>query len=252
MLAPTLRLRGAAIPLSPAQQRFVRGVATRKEDVLKYLTKNELISDASLDNFDPKVQLNARFLSSGEEAAFGNTLTPVDAQGKPSIEILSFPQEDGIPSSIQGKTGYIVMTDLDAPSRDNPEWSEFCHWIAQVQLPTTKEGGEIVHNAKEGTFKEITEYAGPAPPEKSGPHRYLLLLLQGGEGNKGVSGPSKDDRKKWGDSEQRTGVAKWAKDNGLTPIGANFFFSEYKKEQTVDDIHDDKRGLGKSGAGYGG
>lgn len=206
----------------------------------------------SLDIFDPQVQLNARFLSSGEETAFGNTLTPVDAQGKPSIEVLPFPKEDAIPSSIQGKTGYIVMTDPDAPSRDNPEWSEFCHWVARVKLPSSKEGGEIVHNAKEGTFSEVVEYMGPAPPEGTGKHRYLLLLLQGGEEGKDVSGPGKDDRKKWGNSDQRTGVAKWAKDNGLTPIAANFFFSEYKQEQTVDDIHDEKRGLGKSGPGYGG
>lgn len=106
-----------------------------------------------------------------------------------------------------------------------------------------------MHNAKDGTLKELVEYMGPAPPEGTGKHRYLLLLLEGKEGAKG---PSKDDRKKWGNSEQRTGVAKWAKDNSLTPIGANFFFSEYKKEQTVDDIHDEQRGLGKSGPGYGG
>lgn len=209
----------------------------------------------SLDSFDPLVQLNARFLSSGEEASFGNTLTPVDAQGKPSIEVLPFPKEDSIPSSLLGKTAYIVMTDPDAPSRENPEWAEFCHWIARVRLPSSKDGAEIVHNAKEGTFSEIVEYAGPAPPEGTGKHRYLLLLLQGaeGEGDKQVTGPSKDDRKKWGNADQRTGVARWAKDNGLTPIAANFFFSEHnKKEQTVDDIHDEERGLGKSGPGYGG
>ena len=61
------------------------------------------------------MQLSARFLSSGEEAAFGNSIVPVDAQGKPAIELLPFPGEDGIAKELQGKTAFVVMTDPDAP-----------------------------------------------------------------------------------------------------------------------------------------
>jgi len=237
--------RQATTTLLRSQVGARRNVSTKQEDVVKYLKKSGIFSDV-LPEFTPKVQLHARFLSSGEEAAFGNNMAPVDAQGKPNIEILPFPKEDGLPSDLMGKQAFVVMTDPDAPSRENPEWSEFCHWVASVKLPTSKDGGEVVHNGEH--FKELIEYAGPAPPQDTGKHRYLLLLLQGDAKN--AEAPS--ERKKWGNSEQRTGVKQWAEKNGLKPIAANFFYSEAKPEQTVDDIHDSERGLGASGPGYGG
>lgn len=63
--------------------------------------------------------------------------------------------------------------------------------------------------------KQIMEYTAPAPPEGTGKHRYLLLLLEGDAKN--AEAPS--DRKKWGGSEQRTGIKQWAERNGLKPIG---------------------------------
>lgn len=38
----------------------------------------------------------------------------------------------------------IVMTDPDAPSREDPKWSEFCHWIAKVPA-----GGVLQADLKE-------------------------------------------------------------------------------------------------------
>jgi phosphatidylethanolamine-binding protein (PEBP) family uncharacterized protein len=32
----------------------------------------------------------------------------------------------------------VVLTDPDAPSRKDPRWSEFCHWIRVI--PTSAEG----------------------------------------------------------------------------------------------------------------
>lgn len=29
----------------------------------------------------------------------------------------------------------IALTDPDAPSRDDPKWSEMCHWIAIIYTP---------------------------------------------------------------------------------------------------------------------
>ena len=95
-----------------------RGVATKKDDVIKYLEKNEFFKDV-IPKFEPLVQLQARFLSSGEEASFGNTIPPVEAQGRPAIEILPFPGEDGMQKEISGKTAFVVMTDPDAPTRKN-------------------------------------------------------------------------------------------------------------------------------------
>ena len=93
-----------------------------------------------------------------------------------------------------------------------PEWSEFCHWIAQVKIPSSKEGREVIHNAE---AKETMAWTGPAPPKDTGLHRYVLLLLQGDESN--ASAPN--ERKKWGNDQQRTGVKQWAEKYGLKPIG---------------------------------
>jgi len=229
----------AAVPQSAAFGR--RGVATKKEDVVKYLEKHGLFSDVI--KFEPKCQLQARFLSSGDEVSFGNSITPLNGQGKPSVEISPFPGQDSLPSDLAGKTAYIVMTDPDAPSKDNPEWSEYAHWIAQVTLPNKTE--EVVHNKDS---KDVLEFAGPAPPEGTGPHRYLLLLLQGDKTD--AQAPS--ERKKWGNSEQRTGVKQWAEQNGLKPVAANFFLSEHTpSDDTLESVHDDTKGWAKGPSGYG-
>lgn len=184
------------------------------------LKKAGILSDVLNDSFDPKVQLSVRFLSSGEEAAFGNTLTPVDAQGQPQVEVLPFPGDKGLPSEVTGKKGFIVMTDPDAPSKDDPKWSEYCHWVASTSLPSAKEGGEVVHNSKD--LKDLIAYTKPAPPEGSGKHRYVLVLLQGeGDGSKSL--PKSDggeDRKNWSTGKPRQGLQQWAESNGLKAIGA--------------------------------
>jgi phosphatidylethanolamine-binding protein (PEBP) family uncharacterized protein len=112
-----------------------------------------------------------------------------------------------------------------------------------VKIPSKTQ--EIIHNEDS---KDILEWSGPAPPEGTGPHRYMLLLLQGDKTD--IKVPS--ERKKWGNSEQRTGIEQWAKENGLKPVAANFFLSEHSpQDQTVDSVHDPERGFVKGGAGYG-
>ena len=70
-------------------------------------------------------------------------------------------------------------------------------------------------------------YTPPAPPEKTGKHRYVILALTPVNGTSeklNLSKPS--DRKRWGHDEvvdgRTHGVRDWAKENGLTPIGKLF------------------------------
>lgn len=35
----------------------------------------------------------------------------------------------------------LALTDPDAPARDNPEWSEMCHWIARVAVGSEEAEG---------------------------------------------------------------------------------------------------------------
>ncbi len=113
-----------------------------------------------------------------------------------------------------------VMTDPDAPSRDDPKWSEFCHWIVTNVKTTSPSVVATANNQDVMTVDfsratEIVQYMGPAPPEGTGKHRYVLVLFRGGGDD--LQGPS--ERKKWGNEEHRQGVRKWAEKNGLKPVG---------------------------------
>jgi len=65
-----------------------------------------------------------------------------------------------------GKYYTLVMLDPDAPSRKNPKFRSWLHWI--------------VINIQSGSAKNGTEmfpYQPPTPPPGSGKHRYIFFLL---------------------------------------------------------------------------
>lgn len=73
---------------------------------------------------------------------------------------------------------------------------------------------------------EVESYFPPSPPKKTGPHRYVFVLLEGDVTN--LVPPKK--RPHWGYGKERHGVRDWAEENNLTIVGANFFFSQNKKQ----------------------
>lgn len=73
---------------------------------------------------------------------------------------------------------------------------------------------------------ELESYFAPAPPPKTGWHRYVFVLLEGDTTN--LVAPK--ERKHWGYGEVRHGVRDWALENGLEVVGANFFFAMNKKQ----------------------
>lgn len=131
-------------------------------------------------------------------------------------------------------TYVLVMTDPDAPSRDNPEWSEFCHWVvAGIPLSGpeaacanpdsgTQDSGVIqaaTQTAASG-LKEIMEYYPPGPPPKTWKHRYVFLgFAPANSTSQPLSLTKPKDRKRWGTGKERHGVRQWAEENGLVPIG---------------------------------
>ena len=62
-----------------------------------------------------------------------------------------------------GKLYTIVMTDPDAPSRADPKYGEWRHWVV-VNVPG--------HDVAKGQV--LTTYMGPAPPKGTGLHRYVV------------------------------------------------------------------------------
>jgi phosphatidylethanolamine-binding protein (PEBP) family uncharacterized protein len=136
----------------------------------------------------------------------------------------------------------VTLTDPDAPSRDNPKWSEMCHWIASnvtispntfniLPLPEFGLTEEKKEESTDAGLDDVVEYKPPGPPPKTGKHRYVFLVFAPKNGTTDALHLSKpSDRKHWGTGEKGGGVREWAEGNGLVPVAANFIYSENKKQ----------------------
>ena len=129
---------------------------------------------------------------------------------------------------------------------------QMCHWIATgIQragtndtegLLESEDGGfglelrslQRREEAEESVLgvDELIEYMPPGPPPKTGKHRYVFVLLKpeegDGKGKKELRKPK--ERPHFGYGKIGKGVMDWAEDNGLRPVGANFFYAQNKKQ----------------------
>ena len=84
---------------------------------------------------------------------------------------------------------------------------------------------------KESGVDEVMEYKPPGPPPKTGKHRYVFLVFAPKNGTTLPLDLTKPkDRQHWGTGEERGGVREWAEGNELVPVGANFIYSQNKKQ----------------------
>ncbi|KAJ4319462.1 hypothetical protein N0V94_003886 [Neodidymelliopsis sp. IMI 364377] len=193
-------------------------------------------SSPVIDDFLPSLTLSVYW--SKDEAGLGNTIKPKHLQSQPSITL----HDDTSPKTVKntGLTYVITLTDPDAPSRENPEWSEMCHWIATNVSVATKtfsilplpEFGLTEETIEEQSNPDdIIEYKPPGPPPKTGRHRYVFLVFAPKNGTTEPLHLSKPkDRQHWGTGEEGGGVRDWAEKNGLVPVAANFIQSKNKEQ----------------------
>ncbi|KAL8310907.1 hypothetical protein RB597_001915 [Gaeumannomyces tritici] len=128
----------------------------------------------------------------------------------------------------------IVLTDPDAPSYRDNKWSEFCHWIATGRVVVTpkppqgqQQGGGDGEEGRGGCpqlslagLEDVVPYKPPAPPKKTGRHRYVFFAFTPVNATTlplNVTKPG--ERKRWGTDKPGSGVREWAEENGLAPIG---------------------------------
>jgi phosphatidylethanolamine-binding protein (PEBP) family uncharacterized protein len=134
----------------------------------------------------------------------------------------------------------VTLTDPDAPSRENPKWSEMCHWIA-TNVSLSESGFDILplpeHDLADLSNKhvenpdDVVEYKPPGPPPKTGKHRYVFLVFAPKNGTTERLHLSKPKGwRHWGTGEERGGVRDWAAENGLVAVGANFVYAKNKKQ----------------------
>lgn len=106
-----------------------------------------------------------------------------------------------------------------------------CHWIVTGLKLRPKHNSNAyildtgaTSDEQSSTLPELMSYFAPAPPPKTGYHRYIFVLLAPGgsqDNGKGLQKPA--DRPHWGYGEEGAGVQEWADDNGLEAVGESSF-----------------------------
>ncbi|XP_030371501.1 protein D2 [Scaptodrosophila lebanonensis] len=87
----------------------------------------------------------------------GDELTPTQVKAPPTVE---WPTEPGALYT-------LLLTDPDAPSRKQPKFREWHHWLV-VNIP----GNDIASG------EVLSAYVGSGPPQGSGLHRYVFLIFK--------------------------------------------------------------------------
>ncbi|CAI4232275.1 unnamed protein product [Auanema sp. JU1783] len=164
--------------------------------------QHEIVSDVI--SVGPAKTVKVEY-DSGVEVSLGNVLTPTQVKNVPKLSWEA--ESDALYT--------VIMTDPDAPSRKEPTYREWHHWLV-VNVP----GNDI---SKGDT---ISEYIGSGPPQGTGLHRYVFLVykqqgkIQDNEHGK-LTNTSGDNRGCWK-------AAKFVEKHGLgTPVAGNFYQSEW-------------------------
>ena len=110
--------------------------------------KNADIIDEVIDDFTPKCFLFPFYGKKHKPVALGNAFKESKTKNKPYLEIYCPGYEI---ESAKGLT--IALTDPDAPSRDDPKWSEMCHWI--ILLPEVDEESQKITVEVDTGAKEL-------------------------------------------------------------------------------------------------
>jgi len=106
------------------------------------------------------------------------------------------------------------MTDPDAPSRQDPKFREWHHWlVGNIQ------GGNI----SKGDV--LSAYVGSGPPEGTGLHRYVFLIY---EQPKKLTFDEKRLTNTSGDHRGKFSIRNFAKKYHLgEPVAGNFYQAEW-------------------------
>uniref|UniRef100_A0A1A9W5P5 Phosphatidylethanolamine-binding protein n=1 Tax=Glossina brevipalpis TaxID=37001 RepID=A0A1A9W5P5_9MUSC len=142
----------------------------------------------------------------------GDELTPTQVKNEPKVVWTA--QEDEYYT--------LIMTDPDAPSRAEPKFREFRHWLVANIPGNQVEKGEV-----------IAGYIGSGPPKGTGLHRYVFLLYkQHGKmafNEKHVPNNSGEERRSFH-------AMKFAEKYDLgSPVAGNFFQAQW--DEYVPTVH---------------
>lgn len=226
------------------QQAILQNEPTTSSTIRDSLLASAIIPEV-LDDFEPLYYIDITWAKHDDKVLMGNKIKVKHVQKRPTFTVHEI--EGPNPSVIQNRLNKVytlVLTDPDAKSRKNPKWSEMCHWIMTnltTPLPGTPPASPFSFDTDleiddldedlevDKVDGELVEYKPPGPPPKTGAHRYVFVLLEGDGDTTADLKPPKE-RMHWGYGKVRHGVRDWAEENGLTVVGANYFYAKNKKQ----------------------
>jgi len=150
----------------------------------------------------PKAVLDVKY---GDLAVkLGNDLTPTQVKNPPTVTW----------AADANKLYLLCMTDPDAPSRKDPKFREWHHWLVGNIPGSDISKGDV-----------LSAYIGSGPPEGTGKHRYVFLVYE-------QPGKLTFDEKRLtnrsGDGRGKFSIRNFAKKYKLgQPIAGNFYQAEW-------------------------
>ncbi|KAF0286836.1 Phosphatidylethanolamine-binding F40A3.3 [Amphibalanus amphitrite] len=135
----------------------------------------------------------------------GAELTPTQVKEQPQ---LSWAAESGALYT-------VVMTDPDAPSRADPKFGEWRHWLL-VNVPGTDlAAGDAV-----------SEFVGSGPPKGTGLHRYVFLVYK--QPGKITVDEALRKTKNQAKGREKWSVSKFAEQHNLgAPVAGNLYQAQW-------------------------
>ncbi|XP_034827652.1 phosphatidylethanolamine-binding protein homolog F40A3.3-like isoform X2 [Maniola hyperantus] len=178
-----------------------RVLARAMSSVAKSFEANGVVPDVV--SKAPQASVTVKF-KSGAEVNNGNVLTPTQVKDVPRVSWVADPN-----------TFYtLAMTDPDAPSRKEPTFREWHHWLVCNILGNEVEVGDT-----------LSAYIGSGPPPGTGLHRYVYLVYKQ-PGKIDFDEPRLPNNS--GDKRGGFSIVKFAKKYNLgDPIAGNFYQAEY-------------------------
>lgn len=144
-------------------------LASRDKPPPTLLTSDAGLNTVVSDNWKPQALITGKYGS--KDLQIGQAQSKADVANFPSLFVNPAPGQD----AFKPENLYSALLVDAGPVGAN---EQTLHWLINTihVNTTTGTGGPWAINYTDGTT--ITEYAGPAPPAGSGPHRYAFLLVQ--------------------------------------------------------------------------
>ncbi|ORX34585.1 phosphatidylethanolamine-binding protein [Kockovaella imperatae] len=122
-----------------------------------------------ISSFSPQGILNVEY-DGGSALSPGQNLSQSSVSSTPSLSIL--PSSNA--SDISGDNRYtVILADANVVGTDESTEAQTRHWLVNgASLDTSSAPWTVTYT----NATSITDYAGPAPPGGSGPHRYVFMV----------------------------------------------------------------------------